>query len=303
MDKEFIEWRRFLVDQKQYSVNTVDSYIRDLKHYVDFLKSYFDEEVDLNKVLSVDIRSLRSWMVKRQNDGLGSNSTRRAISAIKNFYRYLAKYKNVTSDAIFALHSPKSHKTLPKASLITEIESGLENITMLGKNEFVHMRNKALLTLLYSCGLRISEAISLTKNHLKNPDYLVIMGKGGKERIVPWISEVRDLLLHYSDSFACSLDDDAPIFRGVRGGALHRTEFAKELQKLRNMIGNLPSHFTCHSLRHSFATHLLENSADLRTIQELLGHANLSTTEKYTKITRKHLGEMYNKFHPDAKKD
>ena len=162
------------------------------------------------------------------------------------------------------------------------------------------MRNRSLLTLIYASGLRISEALSLTKQHIKETEYVKVIGKGNKERLIPWVDSVKKLILEYLKALPYEICENEPIFRSKTGKILHRCNFNSELVKLRRIYG-LPEHLSSHSFRHSFATHLLENGADLRSIQELLGHKSLSTTQKYNKVNLTHLESVYNKSHPEAK--
>jgi len=295
------KWTDYLALERHYSNHTVISYVNDLKGYLDFLGSYLGEKVSLKTVEQVDVRLARSWLSKRRQDEYLATSSARALSSIKNFYKYLEKTEGVLSHAIFAVRSPKKSKILPKALTQEEATVSIDNIEMLGDEPWIHLRNKALLTLIYASGLRISEALSITKRHLENPEYIKITGKGNKERLVPWVTEVRELVVQYSKEVPFDLQDDEPIFRGKRGGVLQKPVFNRELINLRRNLG-LPEHLSSHAFRHSFATHLLENGADLRSIQELLGHQSLSTTQRYTKINLAHLESVYDSAHPDSKR-
>jgi integrase/recombinase XerC len=294
------EWQKYLLLQKNYSKNTRDSYLTDLQQYFSFIKEYTSEDVTLKAIESVDIRLVRSWLSSRKSADYAASSSARALSAVKNFYKYIEKTHKITAHAIYAVASPKKAKILPKALSRAETTLSLEKIDSLEDVYWIDLRNKALLTMIYASGLRISEALSLTTNHTKNNEYIKITGKGNKERVVPWIEASRQLVLQYLQELPYEVEADAPIFRTKSGKILLRTNFNKELVKLRRMYG-LPEHLSSHSFRHSFATHLLENGADLRSIQDLLGHESLSTTQRYTKINQAHLEEAYNKAHPEAK--
>lgn len=294
------EWQRYLLKQKNYSQNTLDSYLNDLNNFLTFSNNYLGEEITLQILSMVDVRLLRSWLAKRLIDKFTSTSNARALSSIKNFYKYLEKYHDIHCHAIFALRSPKKQQKLPKALTKEEVFQSLADIEFLGKEEWIHLRNKALLTLIYATGLRISEALSITKNHMKKDGFIRVIGKGSKERIVPWIEESRKLVELYVDNMPFCITHDEPIFRGEKGGVLQRAVFNRELIQLRRSMG-LPEHLSSHAFRHSFATHLLDNDADLRSIQDLLGHASLSTTQDYTQITTSNLENVYNKSHPEAK--
>ncbi len=290
-------WQEYLSVQKNYSDHTIDSYRRDLFNFLSFISSYEEKQISLKSIENVDVRLMRSWLAGRVRDKYNSSSSARALSSVKNFYRFLEKKHELKCHSIYVVQTPKKSKILPKALTKEEAYSALDNIGMLGSQPWVHLRNKSLLTLIYASGLRISEALSITKKHLNNKEFLTITGKGNKQRQIPWIEESYLLIKQYLDILPYYIEEDAPIFRGVRGAPLQRSSFSKELVTLRRTLG-LPEHLSCHSFRHSFATHLLENGADLRSIQDLLGHQSLSTTQRYTKINRKHLESAYNKAHP-----
>lgn len=293
-------WQEYLGSQRNYSQHTLDSYMNDLNNYLLFICKYYSSRASLKQIESVDIRFMRSWLSSRHQDNFSAASTARALSSVKNFYRYLEKKFDMVCHAVFITRSPKKSKTLPKALTQAETQISLENIEMLGKEEWVHFRNKALLTLIYASGLRISEALSITKKHLENTEFIKITGKGGKERLIPWIPDSKMLVGQYLNLLPYSIEEDEPIFRGQRGAPLQRSVFNKELINLRRSLG-LPEHLSSHAFRHSFATHLLENGADLRSIQDLLGHQSLSTTQRYTKINQSHLESVYDKAHPGSK--
>ncbi|MDP5110458.1 MAG: tyrosine recombinase XerC [Rickettsiaceae bacterium] len=293
-------WQEYLRYQKNYSKNTLDSYLNDLKNYLSFLNNYYSTQTSIEQIKSVDIRCIRSWLSSRSQNNFNLTSTARALSSVKNFYKYLEKKFNITCHSIFTVRSPKKTKSLPKALTKSEAEISLGSVEMLGDEEWIHYRNKALLTLIYASGLRISEALSITQKHLENLEFIKILGKGGKERIIPWITESKQLIEKYIKLLPYHIEVDEPIFRGKHGKPLQRAVFNKELMKLRRMLG-LPEFLSSHAFRHSFATHLLENGANLRSIQDLLGHKSLSTTQRYTKINHSHLESVYEKAHPGSK--
>ncbi len=295
-----VQWQNYLSAQRNYSDHTTSSYLNDLQHFLKFINSYYSEEVSLQKIANIDIRFARSWLSARHRDNYSASSNARALSSVKNFYKYLEKKHDINCHAIFAVQSPRKPKPLPKALSKDEAKLSIDNIEMLGDEEWIHCRNKALLTLIYASGLRISEALSITKQHLENTEFIKIMGKGNKERIIPWIEESRLLIQQYVTLLPHHIKSDEPIFRGKRGAPLQRAVFNRELINLRRALG-LPEHLSSHAFRHSFATHLLENGADLRSIQDLLGHQSLSTTQRYTKINQTHLESVYDKAHPDSK--
>ncbi len=294
------EWQAYLELQKNYSKNTKEAYLNDLKAYFTFISNYSKKSVNLKSISLVDIRLIRSWLSDRRFADYTASSTARALSSVKSFYKYLEKTRNIVCHSIYAVSSPKKAKTLPKALSKEDTLFSLDKLASLSEIRWIDLRNRSLLTLIYASGLRISEALSLTKQHIKETEYIKVIGKGNKERLVPWINNVKKLILEYLEELPYAIGENKPIFRTKTGKVLHRCNFNSELVKLRRIYG-LPEHLSSHSFRHSFATHLLENGADLRSIQELLGHKSLSTTQKYTKINLTHLESVYNKSHPEAK--
>ncbi len=299
--KELIDkWQKYLKLQKNYSDHTIIAYSNDLKHFLEFMNYYNSELVTINHIQETDIRFIRSWLSKRQCDNFVVSSIARGLSAVKNFYKFLEKTIHINCHIIFSVKNPKKNKLLPKALSQDDTIISLEHINEFTNIEWLELRNKALLILIYASGLRISEALSITKIHLQNLDFIKIVGKGNKERVIPWLPMVRSLIEEYLKLLPYELHDQESIFRGKQGKKLQPPVFNRELIKLRRFYG-LPEYLTAHSFRHSFASHLLENGADLRSIQELLGHKSLSTTQSYTKTNIKHLEAVYNVSHPIKK--
>lgn len=296
------KWQKYLKLQRNCSEHTIISYNNDLENFLNFLNHYNSEIITINSLRQVDIRLVRSWLSKRQQDNYLTASNSRGLSAIKNFYKYLEKTTNITCHAIFSIKNPKKAKILPKSLSQDDAQLSIEHIDNFTDSEWMELRNKALLLLIYAAGLRISEALSITKSHLQDLDFIKITGKGKKERLIPWTPIARDLIEQYLDKLPYSIDEKDPIFRGKLGKKLQAPVFNRELIRLRRFYG-LPEHLSAHSFRHSFATHLLENGAELRSIQELLGHKSLSTTQRYTKVSLKHLENIYNNTHPISKSD
>ena len=294
------KWQKYLKLQRNYSNHTLLSYKNDLDNFFNFIRSYDSASLSVSGIGKVDIRLIRSWLAKRQQDKYGASSNSRSLSAVKNFYRYLEKTLGISCHAIFSVKNPKKAKTLPKSLTQDDSKISIDHIDVFANLEWIELRNKALLILIYASGLRISEVLSITKTHLQNLDFIKITGKGGRERLIPWIPIAREYITEYLSKLPYDIGELDPIFRGQYGKKLQPAVFNRELIKLRRFYG-LPEHLTAHSFRHSFATHLLENGADLRSIQELLGHKNLSTTQCYTKINQKHLENAYNNAHPISK--
>lgn len=266
-----IKWQKYLSLQKNYSNHTLISYNNDLKHFLEFMNYYNSDIVTMDYIKAADIRLMRSWLAKRKCDNFVTSSIARGLSAIKNFYKFLEKTAELHNHVVFSIKSPKKSKLLPKALSEEEVNISLDHIEEYGNSQWIEIRNKALLVLIYASGLRISEALSITKLHLQNLEFIKIMGKGSKERVIPWLAIARNLITEYLEKLPYELKDDEPIFRGKQGKKLQPPVFNRELIKLKRFYG-LPEHLSAHSFRHSFASHLLENGADLRSIQELLGH-------------------------------
>ncbi|HJD57439.1 MULTISPECIES: tyrosine recombinase XerC [Rickettsieae] len=296
------KWQKYLKLQRNCSEHTIISYKNDLENFLNFLNHYNSEIITINSLRQVDIRLVRSWLSKRQQDNYLAASNSRGLSAIKNFYKYLEKTTNITCHAIFSIKSPKKAKILPKSLSQDDAQLSIEHIDNFTDLEWVEWRNKALLVLIYAAGLRISEALSITKSHLQDLEFIKITGKGKKERIIPWTPIAKDFIEQYLNKLPYSIGEKDPIFLGKLGKKLQAPVFNRELIRLRRFYG-LPEHLSAHSFRHSFATHLLENGAELRSIQELLGHKSLSTTQRYTKVSLKHLENIYNNAHPISKSD
>lgn len=266
-----IKWQKYLSLQKNHSNHTMISYNNDLKHFLEFMNYYNSDIVTMDYIKVADIRLMRSWLAKRKCDNFVTSSIARGLSAIKNFYKFLEKTSDIHNYVVFSIKSPKKSKVLPKTLSEEEVNISLDHIEEYGNSQWIEVRNKALLVLIYASGLRISEALSITKLHLQNLEFIKIMGKGSKERVIPWLTIARNLITEYLEKLPYELKDDEPIFRGKQGKKLQPPVFNRELIKLKRFYG-LPEHLSAHSFRHSFASHLLENGADLRSIQELLGH-------------------------------
>jgi len=294
------DWEKYLKLQKNRSDNTIISYKNDVENFFCFMKNYNAENITTTSLASIDVKFIRGWLTKRHNDNYIASSNARALSSVKNFYKFLEKTKGIICHKIFSVKNPRKAKVLPKALSEDDAISSIKHIEEFGNLEWVELRNKALLILIYASGFRISEALSITKKHLNNLDFIKIIGKGNKERIVPWVDKARYFIEQYLSKLPYNIQDDDFLFVGRQGKPLQPAVFNRELIKLRRLYG-LPEHLSAHSFRHSFASHLLENGADLRSIQELLGHRSLSTTQIYTKVTTKRLEDVYNYSHPISK--
>ena len=301
------DWHNYLKTTRQYSAHTVTAYIHDVDNLIKFLTDHLGTVIDTTHIIEADIRQLRNWLVYlRGQQNYDNTSVSRALSAAKNLYRFIARYydQSFTSFVIFSLRSSRGKKRLPKALSQDEVNEAVTNVDHLTKGQpekWIGLRDRALLLLLYATGMRISEALSITSRDLQS-DYLKITGKGKKQRIIPWIPIVKHHIQLYLENFPFVLSPDEVIFRAKHGSALSPNSFANSLQSLRRALG-LPQYLTPHAFRHSFATHLLDNGADLRSIQELLGHESLSTTQHYLKISTNRIVDSYSAAHPFAKKN
>ena len=298
------KWQDYLVSEKRVSIHTYDAYIRDLNKFLLFLSDHLaksPEEKDLENLKPADFRS---YLAARRRDGLTPASMARSFSAVRAFYKYLRRANIISNDAIDAVSSPKLPRRLPRP--ISE-EAAKRAINEVGDfaapatHDWVACRDIAVLTLLYGCGLRVAEALSLNIGDLDKGDIMTVVGKRNKERLVPLIPAVTEAIDAYLKACPKNLKAGEPLFIGVRGKRLNARNVQLAMLKVRQALG-LPSTATPHALRHSFATHLLTAGGDLRTIQELLGHADLSTTQHYTDVDTAYLLDVYNNAHPSATK-
>lgn len=281
------------------ATNTISAYQGDLSSFLGFMTRHSGAPQGLGALASITTADMRSWMAQERNCGTGARSLARKLSAVKSFYRWLAEREGFEPTAVLAARAPKFQKKLPRPLDKDAARAVLETVEMQSTTDWVAARDVAVVTLLYGCGLRISEALGLTGKAAPLPASLRILGKGGKERLVPVIEAARIAVERYLALSPYPKEDNGPLFRGVRGGALNPRQIQGAMAQARAQLG-LPATATPHALRHSFATHLLEAGGDLRAIQELLGHASLSTTQAYTAVDTAHLMAIYNRSHPKA---
>jgi integrase/recombinase XerC len=291
------EFLVFLASQRRASNHTLIAYRTDIGYFFAFLQERFNALVSVEILEKLTIHDFRSWLAKRSNEEFSFTSTVRALSCLRSFFAYLNGNKKISNNVIKDLKRPKTAKSIFKAVDEIDIKAIMKLVKQFNKEEWCFKRDLALLTLIYGAGLRISEALSVTKNHLINSDSLIITGKGNKQRMVPMLAIIKDRIDDYLAACPYQLDFDQPIFLGSRGKKYQATLFQKLISQIRKYL-QLPDTVTPHAFRHSFATHLLEAGGDLRVIQELLGHVSLSTTQRYTKIDKKRLFEIYKKTHP-----
>ena len=291
LKKIIIQWQEWLINGCNYSKHTAQSYLNDLNI---FLEYFSKEDINLSMLESLNIRDFRNFFSYRAQKGISKTSIAREESAIKNFYKWLNNNKTICNTIIFQISSPRLPKTLPKSvdanilfDIIDEAKKGC-------KEPWIGSRDMAILSLLYGCGLRISEALSLNVEDINGNDLIKIKGKGSKERYVPILPLVLDCINNYKEKCPYNLHPMDPLFLGARGERLSPRIIQRKLQQIRTNL-NLSDDITPHSLRHSFATHLLAQGSDLRSIQELLGHSSLSSTQRYTDVDLKKIKEEYKK--------
>ncbi len=294
------KWLQGLRTERRMAEKTLEAYARDLGQFAAFLNDHLGAPASLEDLASLAVSDFRAFLARRRNAGAESRTLARQLSSLRSFFRYAEKNGLFRNPALTAIRSPKLPHAVPKpltvgAAARLSSADALDDGTAL---PWVQARDQAVLLLLYGCGLRISEALALTPNAVRG-DVLTITGKGNKTRIVPLLPVARDAITSYEALCPLPLVANQPLFRGVKGGPLNARNIQLLIAKLRGALG-LPDTATPHALRHSFATHLLGNGADLRVIQELLGHASLSTTQVYTEVNRAHLLTQYRKAHPRA---
>ncbi|MEX5598838.1 tyrosine recombinase XerC [Pseudophaeobacter sp. C1-32P7] len=292
-------WLEGLAALGSASANTITAYQGDVTSFLAFMTSHTGGPQGLGALAQISTADMRAWMASERSAGTGSRSLARKLSSVKSFYRWLATREGFEPTAVLAVRAPKFQKKLPRPLAQDAARAVIETVELQSTSDWVAARDVAVVTLLYGCGLRISEALSLTGGDAPLPQVLRIKGKGEKERVVPVIAAARDAVDRYLDLCPHPQMQDAPLFRGQRGGALNPRQIQGVMARTRAQLG-LPASATPHALRHSFATHLLEAGGDLRAIQELLGHASLSTTQAYTAVDTAHLMEVYNRAHPKA---
>ena len=279
--------------------NTRSAYYSDLTDFFNFLAEYQNETANLLTVENLKISDIRAWQAKLRTMNSGARSNARKLSSLKSYIRWLSKHRKFDATHILSLKSPKFSKKLPRPLEPVEAKAVLTQCESTSTEPWIVARDTAVLILLYGCGLRISEALNLRTKELPLGNSIRITGKGGKVRMVPVLKIAQNAVNQYVELCPFKLERDDKIFFGVRGKPLSPKVIQNKMKFVRHRLG-LPASATPHALRHSFATHLLSNGGDLRTIQELLGHASLSTTQIYTAVDSVRLMEVYSKTHPQA---
>jgi integrase/recombinase XerC len=293
------QWLSSLAHERRVSPHTLRAYGDDVARFLRFLHEHQGGAPDERVLAKLSPADIRAFITVRRKEGLGPRGVRRALSAVRSLFRYLEREEVLANPAPRAVHTPKLARTLPRP--LSEIDAA-RTLEEAGENDiaWIAARDVALLTLLYGVGLRISEALSLKRGDAPLGEWLTIMGKRQKERVIPVLPVVREAIARYTPAIPFAGERDAPLFLSRRGKPMSAREAQSLMQRLRSALG-LSERATPHALRHSFATHLLANGGDLRAVQELLGHASLSTTQTYTDIDTKKLMDVYLKAHPRAR--
>jgi integrase/recombinase XerC len=301
---EIGHWLGYLNAERRMSDKTLDAYRRDVAQFLSFLAEHLGGAPTLKELATLSPQDVRAFMAARRADGIGSRSLMRGLAGARSFARYLERNGKGKVAALAAVRAPKVAKTLPKPLAVVSAKQMSDADLRAGEERepWVLARDAAVLGLLYGSGLRISEALSLKRKDIPAPgagDVLVVKGKGGKERMVPVLPQVLKLIADYDALCPYDTGRDGPMFIGARGGPLSPRIVQLAMARLRGALG-LPATATPHALRHSFASHLLARGGDLRAIQELLGHASLSTTQIYTAVDSEQLLNAYRSAHPRA---
>jgi len=281
------------------AANTLSAYARDLRGFLAFMSGHFGGAGGVAMLADIGVSDIRAWMAHERGRGTSARSLARALSAVKGFARYHAEREGFDASPILAARAPKYQRKLPRPLSADAAREMIGTVGMQAREPWIAARDVAVVTLLYGCGLRISEALGLDARVAPLGSALTIRGKGGKERLVPVLPAAARAVEAYRAACPYELEPGKPLFRGARGGPLNPRQIAKVTEQARLQLG-LPASATPHAMRHSFATHLLNAGGDLRAIQELLGHASLSTTQAYTAVDTARLMDVYAAAHPRA---
>ncbi len=293
-------WMDWLACERRLAALTQEAYRRDLAAFLAFLSDHLGGQVDLGALRALKILDIRAYIAYRIREGLTHSSVARAMASLRSFCRFLDRRGLAQVAAIEGVRTPKVKRGLPKPLTEADALAVPGCAAEIEDDPWLAARDLALFTLLYGCGLRIAEALSLRCGDVPLGEALRVRGKGSKERIVPVLPAVRQAVNAYHAVCPFGLDADEPLFRGAKGGSLNPGVVQRQMRRVRHRMG-LPETATPHAMRHSFATHLLIGGGDLRSIQELLGHASLSTTQRYTAVETARLLDIHRAAHPRAK--
>ncbi|OCX65831.1 recombinase XerC [Thioclava sp. SK-1] len=291
------QWLSHLRGLDGASEKTIEAYSADMRGFLTFMQFHHGEGFGVARIAALTAADMRAWMAHERGRGLSARSLARSLSCVKSFTRWLSDRQGFDATAVLSIRAPKFQRKLPRPLAEDAARAVIEQVDFQANEPWIAARDAAVITVLYGCGLRISEALSITAEEIPLPEVLCIRGKGGKERMVPVLPAARRAVDAYLQLCPFDLGPSDPIFRGKRGGVLSGRLIAKAMERARMALG-LPSTATPHAMRHSFATHLLSAGGDLRTIQELLGHASLATTQVYTAVDQARLMDVYKAAHP-----
>jgi integrase/recombinase XerC len=294
-----VAWQEHLAKVRRLSPLTVEAYGHDALSLCGFLTEHLGGPALWPDVQALRLADLRAWLAKRRNEGLSPRSVSRAISSARAFFRFAERQGWLENPAALQLRGPKLPQLAPKPLAEDAALQLIDHVELESDEPWIAARNAAIVTLLYGAGLRISEALNLPRSAAPLTASLIVLGKGGQQRMVPILPDIAKAVADYVHICPYTSDRDGPLFYGARGKRLNPRIVQGLMQKMRGFLG-LPQSATPHALRHSFATHLLKGGGDLRMIQELLGHASLSTTQKYTGVDEHHLMKVYRAAHPRA---
>ncbi|MCC7015593.1 MAG: tyrosine recombinase XerC [Rhodospirillales bacterium] len=294
------DWRTCLGHERRHSVHTLAAYGRDVASFLAFLAEHLGYPPGLSDLEALKPADFRSFLAGRGRRGHARTSTARAMSSVRGFFRFLEKRRLARNAAIGTVGAPRVPKSVPKALGVAEALAAVGAVRDLSEEPWLAARDAALLMLLYGCGLRIGEALALNRADVPQGEAMVVTGKGRKQRLLPVLPAVKRALADYLALCPYKGEGDDPLFVGARGQRLDPGVAQRQVRRLRSML-DLPETATPHAFRHSFATHLLAGGGDLRTIQELLGHASLSTTQRYTDVDAARLEAVYRRAHPRAR--
>ncbi|RIY02819.1 tyrosine recombinase XerC [Aureimonas flava] len=296
-------WLERLAVERHAGALTVEAYERDVRQFLGFLGRYHGRPAEPGDLAALAATDLRAFLAERRREGIGPRSLNRILSGIRSFVRHLEREGLASSAGPAAMRAPRQPKSLPRPLAVVDALAVTEEAGAMAAEPWIAARNVAVLTLLYGCGLRISEALGLEGDALRDAAArsMAITGKGRKQRLVPLLPAVLEAVAAYRRLCPFDLAPGTPLFRGARGGPLRAQIVQAEMARLRGLLG-LPDSATPHALRHSFATHLLAKGGDLRTIQDLLGHASLSSTQIYTAVDGGRLLQAFEAAHPRARR-
>ena len=289
------EWSDWITNERRLSNNTILSYVRDLRSFVKFINSHYGNQMEFKDLKKINEEDLTGWFFQRIKNNLSQRSNARALSSIKSFFTFLIKKRLIKSSVILFINGPKFRNSLPRPLTKNQVNE-IFRFVKYEKTKWILIRNLSVIILMWGYGLRIGEVLNLRKKDLSLSG-IRIKGKGGKIRVIPMLGKFIIFIRTLEKECPFVLESDQFFFRGKRGGTLQPTIIQKLIRDIRKTLC-FSENVTPHSLRHTFASELLENFADLRTIQELLGHSSLSTTQRYTAVSTKRIQNMLEKNHP-----